>query len=501
MNDFERRIREALNLQGDNNSASGTQYGGLQTPSSPSQLTSAAMAAVTTAGALEGLRRGIKNSASKAPGEAAFAPDPAVDIEQEAFSAEMASQHKPQGYQQPIKLTRPGQTQSEWSNPFIQAAFPLLLQVEQLKQNPSLYSATDRAQWIREAQHFQQTLIQQGINLETIHHLNYLIFSWIDESLSRANILVSVTLLVEFYQDAWGGEKCFEHLNHYWQDPVAHRHVLQFYDLILSLGFCGKYAMVERGPLVLADLRHQLDLLLYLKKPTDSLSSVTSQSVKRSRRRLTPLRLFTAGVLLLAVGWGITSWMLHNDARSLRNAIVAWNPPEPKRINIMATLPQPLPAILQEGWLEVRKDPRGWLLIFTSDGAFATGKATLLPDFVNKRNIERLGEALSPWPGDLEVIGHTDSTPFKQNAEESNVRLSQARADTVAMRLRSVMEADSKYERKIDSIGKGDLEPLADNTTDAGRKRNRRVDILWKIGQRPEDATSDAVEAVRTASQ
>jgi len=193
--------------------------------------------------------------------------------------------------------------------------------------------------------------------------------------------------------------------------------------------------------------------------------------------------------------------MLHNDARALRNAIVAWTPPEPKRINIMSTLPQPLPAILQEGWLEVRKDPRGWLLIFTSDGAFSTGKAILSADFVNKRNIERLGEALSPWPGDLEVIGHTDSTPFKQNATDSNLRLSQARADTVAMRLRSVMDGDSKYHRNIEAIGKGDIEPLADNTTDAGRKRNRRVDILWKIGQRADDANSDAVEAVRTVGQ
>jgi type VI secretion system protein ImpK len=498
MNDFERRIREALNLQGDNGSSSRSQSGGQHTFRQTAQLASTAVA---TGASLEGLRRSIHNRPNESEIMQSAALINTLPADNETASINTPSQRIPETLSTPPKLTRPGLTQSEWFNPLIKAAFPLLLQVEGLKQNFAYYDAACRAQWVREAQHFQQTLIQHGTPLETVNHLTYLIFSWIDETLSRGNVVVPVTLLVEFYQDAWGGEKCFEHLNHYWQDPISYREILQFYDLILSLGFYGKFAMVERGVLMLADLRHQLDLLLYLKKPTETLASVTSHPVKRHSRRLTPLRFFVVSLLLLIIGWGVTSWMLHNDARSLRSAIMAWTPPEPKRINIMSTLPQPLPAILQEGWLEVRKDPRGWLLIFTSDGAFATGKATLLPDFVHKRNIERLGEALSAWPGDLEVIGHTDSTPFKQNAAESNLRLSQDRADTVATRLRSVMDVDSKYQRHIEAIGKGDSDPLADNKTDDGRKRNRRVDILWKIGQRADDANLDAVEAVRAVGQ
>ena len=44
--------------------------------------------------------------------------------------------------------------------------------------------------------------------------------------------------------------------------------------------------------------------------------------------------------------------------------------------------------------------------------------------------------------------------------------------------------ANSKYNRTVTSVGKGDQEPLDDNATEEGRRRNRRVDILWKIGER-----------------
>jgi len=201
------------------------------------------------------------------------------------------------------------------------------------------------------------------------------------------------------------------------------------------------------------------------------------------------------GTVVCLLAYGTASVYLHDKSRGIRNAILAWEPPVPRKIDIMETLPQPLPQILSEGWLEVREDPRGWLLLFTSDGAFATGKSTLSAEFVNKRNIERLGEALASWPGDLEVIGHTDAQPFKNSQANSNLRLSQARAETVAARLREGTLVNSKYNRDIKAIGKGESEPLADNASEEGRRKNRRVDILWKIGERAQRETNTSVSS------
>ena len=387
-------------------------------------------------------------------------------------------------------IERPGIASGLWENPWIAAAMPLLLLVERLRSQSGMVMAEFRPQIVRELQYFQQHLKKQGKSLEDVEHLSYLLCTYIDGIFGAraATEAFSLSLLVEFHRDAWGGENCFEHLQAYMASPQQNREVLEFYDLILSLGFEGKYLMVERGPVLLRDLRTHLNTLLYGHNPTQQLTMATTEPViARRHKRVGALTLLCWGLALCLVAWGITAWYLHEQARQIRSDILAWVPPEPRKINIMETLPNPLSQILNEGWLEVRKDPRGWLLIFTSDGAFHTGSAVLSEEFVKKRNIERLGMALAPWPGDLEVIGHTDSTPFRNNSANSNLKLSEARAQVVSDTLRETTSINHTHQREISSIGRGESEPLADNATEEGRRRNRRVDILWKVGQREAD--------------
>lgn len=397
---------------------------------------------------------------------------------------------RPENSSRRASIERPGVASGLWENPWIAAAMPLLLLVERLRGKVGLGMADVRSQIVRELQYFQQQLKKQGKPLEDVEHLSYLLCTYIDGIFgARQNSdAFSLSLLVEFHRDAWGGENCFEHLQAYMASPQQNREVLEFYDLILSLGFEGKYLMVERGPALLRDLRTHLNTLLYGQNPTQQLTTATTEPViARRRRGVGALTLLCWGLVLCVLAWGITAWYLHEQARQIRSDILAWVPPEPRKINIMETLPNPLSQILTEGWLEVRKDPRGWLLIFTSDGAFHTGSAVLSDEFVKKRNIERLGMALAPWPGDLEVIGHTDSTPFRNNSANSNLKLSEARAQVVADTLRESTNINQTHQRDISFVGRGESEPLADNSTEEGRRRNRRVDILWKVGQREAD--------------
>ena len=70
----------------------------------------------------------------------------------------------------------------------------------------------------------------------------------------------------------------------------------------------------------------------------------------------------------------------------------------------------------------------------------------------------------------LKVVGHTDS----QGNPQSNVTLSKGRANSVVEYLTNKGIASSRFQL-VD--GKGSNEPVADNKTESGRAKNRRVDI------------------------
>ena len=71
----------------------------------------------------------------------------------------------------------------------------------------------------------------------------------------------------------------------------------------------------------------------------------------------------------------------------------------------------------------------------------------------------------------VRVEGHTDSIGNRQ----SNLKLSQKRAETVAKYLISQRAIDSNH---VEAAGYGYEKPLSSNKTDTGRAQNRRVDIV-----------------------
>ncbi len=113
-----------------------------------------------------------------------------------------------------------------------------------------------------------------------------------------------------------------------------------------------------------------------------------------------------------------------------------------------------------------------------SDGKFITygitfdvGKATIKPESMGE--ISRIVQLMTENP-DLKfsVEGHTDNTG---NAT-SNQTLSEARSKAIVDKLVEMgIAAD-----RLTPIGKGQTSPIADNATDEGRARNRRVEFIKK---------------------
>ncbi len=72
------------------------------------------------------------------------------------------------------------------------------------------------------------------------------------------------------------------------------------------------------------------------------------------------------------------------------------------------------------------------------------------------------------------LAGHADSA----GAENYNLFLSRGRAQLVAYYLEKHHRIDSA---RIQTFWYGELNPIADNSTEAGRKLNRRVEVF--VGQ------------------
>lgn len=83
----------------------------------------------------------------------------------------------------------------------------------------------------------------------------------------------------------------------------------------------------------------------------------------------------------------------------------------------------------------------------------------------------------------LRIAGYTDS----QGRDETNLALSQARAEAVldALRARRVPVAG------FEAVGYGEADPIADNATDAGREANRRIEMT-ALGAAPAAAEAPA---------
>jgi outer membrane protein OmpA-like peptidoglycan-associated protein len=101
---------------------------------------------------------------------------------------------------------------------------------------------------------------------------------------------------------------------------------------------------------------------------------------------------------------------------------------------------------------------------------FKTGKADL--DAAKcERTLKSIDGIIKQYPGfKVQIEGHTDN---KGNAA-ANLTLSQKRAEAVVSWLISHLQTPAD---RMSAKGFGDSKPIADNKTEAGRAKNRRVDF------------------------
>ena len=133
-------------------------------------------------------------------------------------------------------------------------------------------------------------------------------------------------------------------------------------------------------------------------------------------------------------------------------------------------------VLVEEMKQEMASDSKAWSQEINSTGRaavygieFDTGKATLRPE--SEAVLAQVASLLNDEPDwKMKIEGHTDSTGTKP----ANQALSQQRAAAVV----AWLVKDGIAASRLTAVGMGDAQPLADNSTDAGRARNRRVELV-----------------------
>ena len=121
---------------------------------------------------------------------------------------------------------------------------------------------------------------------------------------------------------------------------------------------------------------------------------------------------------------------------------------------------------------------------FKSDVLYDVNSSTLKPGAYTE--INRVSQVLVQYPQtNVQIAGHTDST----GAEAYNQNLSEARA----MSVKNALVGQGVDPGRLQTIGFGEGQPVADNSTEAGRQLNRRVVVTIDSGAGGAATASGAV--------
>ncbi len=330
------------------------------------------------------------------------------------------------------------------------------------------------------------------------------------------HVWVQYSMVARFFNRRTSGVGFFQEVEKALADPIRKFDLLELMLTCLNLGFEGQYRTMAGGDVELQRVRRQIFETLRRVKPRgdDDISPRWQGQEIAARRHGALLPVWAVAALALAVlggsYFGLRMFLIE-DGRAVAEAMRLAHPtqgikiahsPVPDRNSVAAVFVAPvehvappvpettqlerirdaLAAEIEAGLLSV--DQRGLYIAVTANNLilFDSGRSDVKDSFAEVA--ARVAEVLEDEPGDIRIVGHTDSVPLSGRGRfKNNQELSVARAESVAGVIRPLISDPGR----VVVEGMGEDEPVADNATAEGRAENRRVEFLV----RREDARAE----------
>jgi len=139
----------------------------------------------------------------------------------------------------------------------------------------------------------------------------------------------------------------------------------------------------------------------------------------------------------------------------------------------MEFLSRELEQEIKQGQMQVSMEARGLVISFQQAAFFPSGT-----DEIPRQTyptVAKVADVIRQLPNPVRLEGHTDSVPIRGGVFRSNWELSAARSIAI---MELLVNCCNVPQERLSVAGYADNAPVSDNSTEDGRKRNRRVDIV-----------------------
>jgi len=376
-------------------------------------------------------------------------------------------------------------------NPLERAAGPLLALLTRLRRTIAHPMPSSlRAQLLAYLRQFEEQARAAGVASDEVMLSRYVLCTALDEAVlstpwGSGSDWGKQSLLITLHNEAWGGEKAFQLLDHCLQNPRQRLHLLELLYLCLCLGFEGRYGVMNDGRSQLEALRERTSATIrsirgeYERELAPHWRGLTVASDRLSQYLPPWVGVAVCAALLLLLLFGLRLKLAADAEPVFRNIhslgeipvqTIDRPPVQPKLIErprLAGFLAEDIKA--QRVAVEDAVDRS--VITLRGDELFASGSATI--DDELQPLLLRIADALGKVKGAVQVTGHSDNRPIATLRYPSNWKLSQDRAQQVL----DILVARTGDPERFTAEGRSDTEPLVSNDTAAGRARNRRVEI------------------------